>query len=130
MNPVTFGQNWAKFPSLGLRYGVHKVFETHRLTLTDSRTDTSENNIPPAPKVFDGGCIKYVNNVSMPCGCQHIGSLPSLRLISNTRTMTSSITRHLATITSHYWLHPWNVSTVRRRVDDDVSGLEADWSAS
>jgi len=43
-----------------LRYGVHKVFGMHRLTdsLTDSRTGTSENSMPPASKVFGDVGIK------------------------------------------------------------------------
>jgi len=39
-----------------LRYGVHKVFGTHRLThsFTHSRTDKPEYSMPPAP-FFNGG---------------------------------------------------------------------------
>jgi len=47
-------QSFAKFPHQFLRYGVHKVLGTH----THSRTDTSENSVPPAPKVFGGGDTK------------------------------------------------------------------------
>ena len=46
-------QNWLKFPSpRWLRYGVHKVFGTHRLT--HSRTDRPDYKMPP-PSFFTGG---------------------------------------------------------------------------
>ena len=53
------GQNWAKFASLVLRYGVRKVFETHRQT--HSRTDAHEYTMPPAPAVYGGEGIKQIS---------------------------------------------------------------------
>jgi len=49
MNPNTpvakIGQNSLHW---FLRYGVHKVFRTNRLTLTHSETDKDEYKMPPA----------------------------------------------------------------------------------
>ena len=53
-------RNWVKFPSLVIEIWCSHGFED---TQTHSWTDTPENSMPPAPKVFGAGRIKIVLKV-------------------------------------------------------------------
>ena len=50
-------QTWVKFPSLVFKYGVHKVFETHRLT----HGRTNPNTECLWHRSYGGGCMKCRN---------------------------------------------------------------------